>query len=398
MNERRVELYFWFLTIISIVWVGFNQPRLFGTGSDEGYYTAYASIFSQTGFSCFPKLLNLYWANSKAQYFPPPTRLGYIIPVGYLYHLWPSIRMLVFFSFTCYVGSLAVSLHFSKKFLDKIYAYAFVALLAASPLLMAMARRALIDSLLFLLWTTILWLCTDYVINKSKGKLVGICLLLMYSLTIKESTVVIIPFILMCCWMGRDNKTWPWKEWFMVLGAFFLGFWFIPGSIVGFGLWTKSMWNLLFLQKSVFTMNPYIERYCQGPWFRYLLDACLLSPVVTLLAMGFCGFMILQKNFLKLPMLWFLFFVIVYSPLILLQKNIRYVMSLEIVYCFFAIMAFFYFAQRFQDPQTKRRILILGISLIIVSNWCLFDRIFVEYGLLDPISFHLLTIEKFIPG
>jgi len=398
--EQRLKFYFWFLTIASVVLVGFNllQDRQFSWTADEGYYYTFASSFAQEGFACFPKLFHSFWSVPKLQWYPTPSRLGYIIPAGLCFKLWPSMAVLGFFSFLCYVISLYVNTHFALKILKhKVTAYAMTAVLAASPLLMAMGRRALTESLLFLLWSSLLWLCTDYIINKQRKHLGWICGLLIWALMVKESTIALFPLILAVAWLGREGRSLPWREWLSITLSLVLGLFLIPGLLVGFERWIHHLIALQELGRQAVHVNPYVKQYCQGPWFRYLVDAMLLSPIVTLMAVGYLGHILLKKDDFKLAYLWLAFFLTVYLSCISLQMNVRYVIGLEAVYSLFAVLFLAQLTERFSNQIVKERVWLAGVSLIIVTNWMFFYQIFVVRGLLDPISCHLLVLQHFIP-
>lgn len=301
------------------------------------------------------------------------------------------------FSFICYSAALYINHHFALKIIkDKLAASIMTALLAASPLVMAMGRRALTEELLFCLWVAILWLCTDYALNKERRQLGLICGLFIWALMVKESSLGLFPFIIAACILGHDEKGRPWKEIAAVVVSLILGFFLIPGMIVGFDIWFKNLVLLSRLGQEAVVINPYVRDYCQGPWFRYILDALLLSPLVTLIAVGFTGHILLNKGDFKLPYMWLFFYVLVYLFCTSLQMNIRYVIALEAVYAMFAALGITAFMQRFSDERIKERVGAVLISLIVVVNWILFYKIFVVRGLLDPISSHLLMLQQFI--
>ena len=72
-------------------------------------------------------------------------------------------------------------------------------------------------------------------------------------------------------------------------------------------------------------------------------------------------------------------------------------MPLEAFYCLYAVLAYSYFIDRFASKSLQERLWAVGISFIVINSMAIFYKIFISYGLLDPISFHLFRIEKFIP-
>ena len=341
--DSKIKFYLSFLTVCSVVFIGTHllHSDQYSLKSDEGYYYKYVTAFAKDGFSCFTNLINEYEHNPKDLWYPPPTRVGYSIPLGCAYRFYPSVNLLGIFSFFCFILSLWVNLHFSKKvFKDKISAYALTALLASSPLLMGLSRRALIDSFVFLLSISILWLCTDYVLNKNKKQLGFICLMFIWALLAKEGSFLFLPFILISCWLAREESAWPLKPWLFVCFSAFLGAWFIPGVIFSFHFGI-NLHIISLINQAVF-INPYLIHYCQGPWFRYIVDGILLSPIVALLAIGYGGYALLQRDYLRITGLWFIFYITVYCSLLVYQKNVRYAASLEAVYCLFAFLALSY--------------------------------------------------------
>jgi hypothetical protein len=137
--------------------------------------------------------------------------------------------------------------------------------------------------------------------------------------------------------------------------------------------------------------------YCSGPWFRYLADYLILSPLVFLLAAGFFFHRLAsgaRDDALSYFMLLAVFLLAAFG---LFAKNIRYVMLADMPLRLFAVMMLVELCGRF-FPGKADRITAALVLALAVSDYIAFRGIFVEGGVYDPVSFHLLRALRFIPG
>ena len=175
------------------------------------------------------------------------------------------------------------------------------------------------------------------------------------------------------------------------------GGWIIPGMMVGWERWYQSINKLSHLQHAVFLFNPYVFKYCSGPWYRYLLDLMLLSPLTFLLFVGYIFHLLprIRENFIVKYFLYY--FIITYALMVPLQKNIRYVINLEMVIAVFSVLMIVELFRGVIPTSRREWCVVLATVLIFLIDYCQFIHIFILSKVLDPVSVHLLSYQGFIP-
>ena len=163
--------------------------------ADEEYYFRYANAILKNGLKEFPILLKWYVENKEAQIHPNPMRVGYLLAAVLSFKtfgaIFSSLAYLSFFSFLLF---LFVSFYFSKKYFGKDIALLYTLLLSSSPLMMAMARRALSDSFGNLFWGFVIWLLFDFLIQKNRIQYILFLLLCAFCIMIRESSIILVLF------------------------------------------------------------------------------------------------------------------------------------------------------------------------------------------------------------
>jgi 4-amino-4-deoxy-L-arabinose transferase-like glycosyltransferase len=394
------------LVIVALItwvlsWLCLNPlaENRFGPQSDEGYYYHYAQQVAQKGPQAFSELISWYSSNEEALNHPAPIRAGYILLIGTLFKVFgPSYHILGLCSTLSFMIFLGLCFYYIRKYFNLDTALLSVLLLSSSPLLLGLSRRALLDSPINLLWGAAAWVFLDYLLDPKRLKYALLVMLLAVSLTVKEMSVILIPFfILSGLCLKPHGRSLSIKElagialWPMVLvGLFYL---WVLGGISSL---MTAMDTILKVHLAPST-NPYAIYYSSGPWFRYILDFLLLNPIVTILFVGYAGYLLVQRSQLDLKRTYFLsFFIFIYSILSLLphSKVVRFVVNLEMVMGLFAVLML---GEVFKSERQRKWLMVVAL-LIFVYNWVSFIEIFYEKSLLDPISYHLLVLRHFIPA
>lgn len=368
----------------------------FAGGADEGYYLRCATHIAQKGISGFPDIFKVYFENPQHQITQNPLRVGYIILASiWLKLLGYSFLNLALLSLFFYCVFLIIAFYFAKKYFKERIALLFLILLAFSPLNLAMARRALIDSAVNLFNFLSIWLFWENLKERRSYKTILFILIYAFAILIKEGSVLLSVFFLLCILSRKAifKKAIKWADF-----LFDMFFSFSIAAIVYIGL-TGGVNQLFNAAISVLTspkVNSYAIIFCSGPWFRYLLDFMLLSPWVCILAISFSVNYILKLDWQEETfylLIFSIFSLFLYSFFI---KNIRYLIFLNIPMCLFAVLML--------DELVKRTfkhrgsiallVLILGISLIDYST---FYYLFVKLAIYDPVSYWLLRAAHIIP-
>lgn len=268
-----------------------NNFRFYNT-NDEGFYFHYAAEVGQNGPGAFPKLAREYLDHADPfQYFPPPVRITTVglgaLAMRALGKSFLSLQCLSLFSL---FALLLITFQMVRQFHGTRTAAWTAFLLSVSPLQLAMGRRALSDSLVAAAIIACFSLLTQTlrkpVLNKTRYLLISV--LYAFTFLTREGTLFLIPISWLLILPSRKAR--PVKE-----TAFFLACTsLVPLALAlvtagfflrGFG----SVFEILRLNWSSTATNAYAQQYGGGPWFRYLLDYFLLSPLTLLGFIGWLG-------------------------------------------------------------------------------------------------------------
>lgn len=379
---------------------GVVAPRLQHSGNSDGQsYLFYARHTADHGFDGVRELVRWYAKSETHRSHPSPARLTYVFLAALLIKIFgESYQVLVGISAVSYLLLGAVCFYYARKLLSRELAACFLFLLSASPLTLGMACMPLSDSLLNLLWACSVWAFMDYVNARSASKMALVVVFVTLSLLAKESSAILLVFMGVFTVFGSYVKR-PLaaRDLIVLCGApvafVIVTYWIVlgPGDC---SLLVDSLYQTHFVDKA----NAYAIKYSSGPWFRYFVDLLLLSPVITLMGLGYAGHLILRHSRDWKKMFFVIYFAVVFIPLSLLQhtKVVRFVINLEMVLALFCVWALTdLFAV---DIRKGRWVGTAGvIALTAWMSFLSFNRLFIEARLVDPITFHLVHIQGFIP-
>jgi len=400
-NAMRCVFLFCILFAAGRAYLTMPKEERFARGADEGYYFRYAKEISNEGLGHFSKLLEVYLDDPRAQLFPHPGRFGHTLIAALWFKIFPdTYRSLAHLSFLCFLVFLGVSFFFCRKYLGTDMALWYTTLLASSPLMMAASRRLLQDSLLNLFWALPFWLFFDYLMTKRRRSLVVYCVTLIVAITIKEASLALI-FCAAVAWLVfkfHYQRDLPPGDFLITI--------FVPSVVslvvVIIVLGGFANFSLLadFLVSVHFSANPSntYAIFATGPWFKFLVDFMLLSSVVTVLFIGYFFYLLAVRKFNQIQAYGLIFFTIVFGIFSSLQhtKIVRFVMSLEIVLCLFAVLALQELL-RFKSKPLTRHLTAAAVILIFLTNISNYNLLYCRQGIYDAVSVWLLLAKKFIP-
>ena len=378
------------------------KANQFGPQSDEGYYYHYSNLVVQKGNNAFKELALWYSASDEARKHPAPSRTGYILLTAGLFKIFgPSYFLLGLVSTVSFLLFLAVCFYYSRKHFGRDVALLLTLFLSSSPLMLGLSRRALLDSPINFLWGLAVWLFLDLLSYPALWKYALFILTLCFSMTVKEMSVVLIPFFVLAGAWGRFKGR-PIKVW-QILGIIFIPVFvvlFFDAGVLG-GLEplrlaaTGGFKTHFYIQPS-----PYAAYFCSGPWFRYVMDFLLLTPLVTILFIGYCFVFVCERGAGDWKQKYFLgYFVFIYAVMssLMHSKVVRVVVNLEMVMALFAVFMLMRLSARYPLERRKTWLLYTAFA-VFLFNMEGFLRLFYFSGLLDPISYHLLALRGFIPS
>ncbi len=265
------------------------NPGFPGIGFDEGLYHEYVNGLSKVGLSGYPDIVERYIALQKKlpASILPPVRFLYIFTA----YLWRSVfgtealtalrHVAAFFS----ILTLALSTVFAWRLKGASGALGVAALMAFAPTQIHMSQHALVDGF-FAFWALLcLWLLWENLkAPKRIGWLIGYILGLSLLILTKENSFFVfaaLVAILVCNrWFKFGTVT---RELlFATIAGALLG-------VVALVFLAGGLANLVTTYQLSVSKNyqlPYAIATGDGPWYRYLVDLLLVSPVILILAIG----------------------------------------------------------------------------------------------------------------
>jgi 4-amino-4-deoxy-L-arabinose transferase-like glycosyltransferase len=367
-----------------------------GIGFDEGLYREYVNTVARTGLSGYPDIVEQYISLQKKlpASILPPVRFLYIFTA----YAWHSVfgtealealhNVAAFFS----VLTLVLATVFAWRLRGPIWALGTAALMAVAPTQIHMSQHALVDGF-FAFWALLsLWLLWENLQAPSRtGWLVSYGLALSLLVLTKENAFfvyVAIVVILLC------NR---WLQFGAVTRALVLTT--IVGPLLGVVILVFLAGSLLDLVSTyqLSVSKNYQLAYAiitgDGPWYRYLIDLLLVSPIVLILAIG--GVFRLDRT-QKSELFLSAFVVSSY----LIMCNIKYGMNLRYANMWDMPLRFVAFGQitYLFAPLRRYRVVLMCLA---VGLFCAFELrqyivLFVRYPLYELVSEGLLRALKIL--
>jgi 4-amino-4-deoxy-L-arabinose transferase-like glycosyltransferase len=323
--SRPLLLGFVLVAVIGIALRVYPSAGFTGLGYDEGLYRGYVTDLINHGVTSYPDVAEHYV--EQQQKLPavilPPTRFLYIFS-AYLWHeITGADALLSLHRISCLFSILLLfgAAGFTWRLAGPAWALGVFALMACAPTQIHMAQHALIDGF-FAFWATMcLWLLWEN-LRRPNGPLrltlFGVSLALMV-LTKENAVFAYVGLLALLAanrWLHFGTIT---RSLLLVTVAGPLAGLVILIFLCGSAETFIATYRLVVSKASVL---PYAIATGDGPWYRYLVDLLLASPLILLLAWA----AIFRLKFTDKPSLYLLTFV---GSTYLLMCNIRYGMNLR---------------------------------------------------------------------
>jgi hypothetical protein len=265
------------------------NPGFGGVGYDENLYRRYVDELARQGVTAYPDLAEGYIAVQAR--LPgailPPTRFVYVFS-GYLWKLLcggDSLAALHNISSLFSILLLLLSAIFAWRLGGPVMTLGVTALMAVAPTQIHMSQHALIDGV-FAFWATLsLWLLWENLHHPDRpGWLIAYGASLAVMVLTKENAMF--AYVGLCLILGLNR----WAR-FGTLTRSLLGM-TIAGPLAGvvFLIFlcggADTFYHVYRLLVSKASVLPYAIATGDGPWYRYLVDLLLVSPITFLLACG----------------------------------------------------------------------------------------------------------------
>jgi len=365
-------------------------------GFDETIYVRYVNILAARGLGTYPAMAEAYIEAQRdlPGVFLPPTRFFYIW-AGYLWHsafgAAPRTALhRVSSVFT--ILTLLLSTVFAARLGGWKPAVGVAALMACAPTQIHMAQHALIDGV-FAFWALLsLWALWESLRHPDcPGWLVLLGASLCGMVLTKENAAFVYASLLVVVaagrWLDFGKVTLPLLIVLFVGPALGLGLLFL---LAGGPMQFVEIYKLLVQKASVL---PYAIRYCDGPWYRYLLDLLLVSPLVLLLAVG----EIFQLNTGKKAALYLFTFLCasyIFMSSVKYSMNLRYANMWDMPLRYLAFSQLSVICGRFRLHQRAGLIFLTAAICLFELNQ--FRVLFVQYRLYELVTEGLVRALKIL--
>lgn len=325
------------LALIATIASGLRALRIVAINphSDEGLYRAYMKRLDSNGLLSFPELFTEAAGIASGDSHETPYRVGHILLTWVAAKLCgPTFEALTYVSFACQVLLVLAVWGLGRRLWGGRVA-AFTALaMACSPLLLRLAPQPLTDTPALLGAGLALLTFWELLERPRRGALVAFVTAFTFALSVKElSALLVAPFLAVWVLQRASGRT--------QLRIRDLCVAFVAPGVLCLGLWMLAAWDTSAALRYLWTglkstgANEYMRTHSIGPWYRYLVELLLLSPLPTLLAAAAAGWTLFGEREEKSGRDRALVALIVFGAVLLavagpLPKNIRFFAILEL--------------------------------------------------------------------
>lgn len=358
-----------------------------GLGVDEHGYMVFLTHIKTAGMMNYDSVVRVFVERqyNKPVALVPATRIGFLLPaylVAEQFHFgnFAALRSIAAAASILMLGLCAV---FAYRLGGSIPMIGLTALIAYSPLQIYLSQRALIDGY-FAFWAVAaVWLAWENLQRPHQLPwLVAYASCLTILILTKESgafVVVALVALFVCCrWLPLGQPT------FALFLTTALGpaiaVLFLAAMIGGLGEFLR--FYLTFETKSI--TNLYCIAAQDGPWYRYVIDFIMVTPVVTLLGIGRL-FQLRRTDSRELFMAVFLGLSFVFMSCVTYGMSLRFAAYWEIPLCWLAFSQLVSLSEKFQR-FSPTIILALLLSVVSVVGLHQYQRFFVKGGVYDPVT------------
>jgi 4-amino-4-deoxy-L-arabinose transferase-like glycosyltransferase len=341
------------------------RPAFDQIGFDENLYRQYVNHLAKTGIGAYPDVVESYVATQKnlPHAILPPVRFLYIVSA----YIWQSMfgsetmdslrDVAALFS----IFTLLLALLFAWRMRGPIWGLGVATLVAVAPTQIHMSQHALIDGF-FAFWALLsLWLLWECLAAPGNWRwLTAYAVTLALLVLTKENSFFV--------WLGLvalilANR---WFQFGTTTKALLLAT--LAGPLLGVVILVflaGGLGNLIETYRLLVTkaaQSPYSILTGDGPWYRYLVDLLLVSPLILLLALG----TIFRINRTMKPELYLAVFI---AASYLVMCNVKYGMNLRYANMWDTPLRFLAVSSlvALVAPLSRYRNLVLGLAVAFVA-------------------------------
>lgn len=378
----------------------------FHAGADEGFYRAYANQIATQGPAGFPGLFTAYLNSLETtRYFPNPLRILTISLGAAALKLGggPYFTNLALLSLAAFLGVLVLMFVGTGRAFGWRTAAWTLLLASAAPLHLAMARRALSDTLISAFLLAGLWLFLRAIWKEEgeKGpplRWLWVTLSFAAAFLVKESAFLLVPmalFFLGWRWLrsGRPAGLRP-----LLAVALFPAV--LAGMLVVLAAGgIEPALRVARAFSGAAALNAYALKYQGGPWFRFIVDLLLISPWPVLLTLVWIGTLIGSRVRDERAWFWALIPVLFIAMVSLVPagKNVRFATFLEMPMRLCTVLLLQRLTRDRKGNLLSTAVMAAAVGGIVWMDLQSFWGMFVFGEIYDPVGTTLLAARGFLP-
>ncbi len=366
------------------------QPAFNKIGFDEGLYREYVNALSKDGLGSYPDIVQGYIDVQKK--LPgsilPPLRFLYIFTASLWHSLFGSEALDALHQVAAFFSTLTLALAagFAWRIRGPTWAIAVGALMAVAPTQLHMSQHALVDGF-FTFWALlVLWLFWENLqASRDWRWLVGYIIALALLVLTKENSFFVWVALVVLLVTNR------WFQFGTVKRELVIAT--LLGPLLGIVVLIFLAGGIdVFVQSYQLSVGKNFQLHYailtgDGPWYRYLVDLLLVSPIVLLLALG----TVFRLNRTMKPELFMSIFI---AASYLVMCNVKYGMNLRYANMWDLPLRFLAFSQIVTlaswSKQYRGAIIAAAVVLLAAIEFHQYLILAVHYPLYELITHDLL--------
>jgi uncharacterized membrane protein len=359
--------------------------------ADETIYLLYTrALAAGEGYT---KIVSMFLGDPGLWVFPNPLRWSYLGATRVACAMFGECSHHTLSTVSTIAGIVSVGLTYwiARELFDVRVGLAAAALMATSPLQLALGRRALADeffSMLVLASVAALIVCTR---DRRAATWQYAVWVVATTLTIaaKEQFLFVYPVMLLFWWLR--TRTLTWRElllWALPPFLFFAMFCALAGD-------GTSFFRIAHIITSVMTA-PYAEQYQSGPAHRLVLDSLAVAPIVTLLAMAALAIVAMRPSTVSTAMRHLAIVLAAFLAIhaMLPSQNLRYIVPADAL---LRILVPAFVLAEVRESRWSAKVMVSAVLVNSAVELLLFWCIFMTAEVYDPVTDNLLRALHMLP-
>jgi 4-amino-4-deoxy-L-arabinose transferase-like glycosyltransferase len=354
--------------------------------ADETIYMLYTKALAAG--SGYPYIIRVFVDDRGMWVLPNPLRWSYLGATTLFASILgePAYETLATLSTVAGIAAVILAYWIAGELFGSNVALIATAIVATSPLQLALGRRALADEFYCALVLASIASLILYLRDAKTLWLIAWIVTTTLTFAAKEQFLFIYPVVLLYWWLTTRRVTFTTlAQWALPPFLFFAVFCLLARDVTSF-------FRIAHIITSAMTA-PYAAAYQSGPPQRLIIDSLAVAPIITMLAIAAIAIIALRRDAFT-PAHRYLAvlvggFIAVHA--ILPSQNLRYIVCADpllriLVAAFIAI-----------ELRDRTRVVITLLVINAAVELALFHRIFITGGVYDPVTQNLLRALRMVP-